>query len=432
MGFADKNLAVTRYFMRYKPTIALFKWLMFRLYATETKSAREIAVYNATPSIEEVLSFWGCNKTRTLPSRRFYYLLLCLFAGSGFVSMAGVLTYSGAEPINIWIPLALFAFLPFMLTLFSAFSALLAPGRFQIQRHPLFNWVLIRMNFNAFLPYQQLLVRWAFWQVQPLTIVLLLSSLLSFFVLGTFQSFSFGWSSTFIHDASTFKSVMQIVTYPWHWLVESPSQVLIESTQLGLTSIEQSSDGIWWPTLMMAIVFYGILPRWLLSSVLKIQFINALKRDIAESSDMSQLLNAIHHQTTLNALPDENKLPEPKPLKVSDHDYDVISWRQSIPTPNLVKTLGQGNWAGDESWLSSDQCCRTKPVLVAVQILQTPTGELEDCFKLIQKKNSKVSLIILTEQSAQSREDELMASWLHFVVKLDIPVFIDRGTHAGD
>jgi hypothetical protein len=130
-------------------------------------------------------------------------------------------------------------------------------------------------------------------------------------------------------------------------------------------------------------------------------------------------------------LADDELLPKPSPCDVTDSDYDVISWRQPIQAPNLVKTLGQGKWASDESWLLSDDCDRANPVLVAVQLMQTPTGELEDCIKLIQKKNNRVSLIVLTEQPKGPREDELMASWLHFVVKLGVSVFVSRGIHAG-
>ncbi|NHO67823.1 DUF2868 domain-containing protein [Aestuariicella hydrocarbonica] len=342
-------------------------------------------------------------------------MLSLLMAFIGFGAMAGVLNYSGNQPINVWIPLALFAFIPFGLTLSSFYFSVLSPAEQSEHGHPFLMMLVKKLKLRAFLPYKNLLFPWLFWQAQKVAIFFSLAALLSFFLLATFQDYQFGWSSTLITDNATMTRIMRVITWPWHWFIASPSAELISDTRF--SALNATLSGVnenWWLTLVMAIMVYGILPRFLLTLFLRKRFVNKLKRNISGSGDIEQFVVAQTHQASHNPIQFDGQLELPDRVSIDDSKVDLISWQQpGFPLP-VVKNLGTCDWHEDEQWLMSAASHLVKPVLVIVDPVQTPTGELADCIDLLKQNNVSVSLVLYTNEIEEKRFVQQLKSWQYF------------------
>lgn len=457
--------SVLQFFFRDGATSALFRWLDFRLFVARSEltlvdATATSALSPVSDSVSEWLLCWEQQASLTTPVRGLFLLLSALMVVLGFVAMAGVLNVS--QPINIWVPLLLFALLPGVLTLGSAYLALLSPARQRLNGHPLLGWLVAKLRLGHFAPYQMVLMPWLFWKAQALALLFSLSALLSFFALATFQDYRFGWSSTLIGDNSTMTSVMAVICAPWQWLVEAPSAALIDHSRFtaeGVMAAVAVSDRTlnsadrWWLTLVMAVLVYGLLPRVCLALLLRYRFVRSLRQNILDSADVEAFVLAQQQQSSINPLswddvnhPSANeaqtedqkrdqKKDQPEE-RADDQAYqtealnggsraasqalaqtagvDLISWQQPQSALMVVKNLGSDDWAEDERWLNSAEAARSQPVWVLVDSLQTPTGELADCLDLLRQKNSSVVLVLQAKPADNSRYKLQLKSWQFF------------------
>lgn len=355
------------------------------------------------------------------PARWLFPLLGVAMVFIGFGAMAGVLNYTNHHPINVWLPLAVFAFVPLLLTVFSAYCSLVASPSQIEHGHPWLMFVVNTLKLRSFLPYKNVLLPWLFWQTQTFALLFSMSTLLSFFLLATFQDYHFGWSSTLITDNTTMVNVMRAVSWPWYWLVDSPSAELIRQTRFSAQSTQFSVvDEHWWTTLVMAIVVYGILPRFLLALYLRQVFVRTLKRNIASSGDIEKFLAAQQHQASLNPIEFDGELALPEAIDIKQAHVALVAWQQPTIDLPIIKNLGSSDWLDDEHWLNSSVSVFDNPVWVVVDLLQTPTGELADCIELLQKHNSSVTLVLLSESDKISRYEQQLKSWLYFAKRHSI------------
>jgi len=421
MAVTRSQKQIVSFFFKGGATSALFLWLEFRLFVAQKKLKLDGADAPSL-SVLQYLNQWQQQASFVVPARWFLILLNAVVALIGFGAMAGVLNVGGEHVVNIWVPLAMFAFLPLIMTLSSAYFSLVSGNKQQLSGHPWLTFLVAKLNLTPYLAYKSLLLPWLFLQSQILALVFSLSALLSFFVLATFQDYHFGWSSTLIADNNIMVQIMAKISLPWHWLVAAPTTELIEQTRI-VTQVGVSAEHLpqrWWTTLVMAIVVYGLLPRLMLSLALRQKFIGQLKASIMNNADVEQFVIAQQHQLSRNPLASEDEFPQPESVIVDSEDVAVITWQQSASNLKRIKNLGSDDWLVDDAWLSSEQSQLNNPVLVVVDPMQTPTGELADCIQALQQKNKSVTLVLFSEQVDEGRQDTQLKSWQFFAQRYQI------------
>lgn len=440
MTLTPSSTAVLKFFFKDGATSALFSWLNFRRFV-ERKELKLSPVSAAgssgltkddrqSASPTDYLSQWelqaSSNAMTTQPVRWLFPVLGMVVFIMGFGAMAGVLNYSGPHPINIWVPLAIFSFIPFLLTAISAFfSVVKTPANLE-HGHPWLMLLVNKLHLKSFLPYKNVLLPWLLWKTQAFAILFSVAALLSFFVLATFQDYQFGWSSTLISDNVTMVNIMRVVSWPWQWFIAAPTEELINITRYSSdTMAGHSVEENWWLTLVMAIVFYGLLPRVLLAIYLRQRFVTLLKKNILNSGDVEQFVVAQKHQTSTNPIDFNGELPLPEDINIQQENADLIAWQQSDLDFPVIRNLGAADWEEDAKWLNSDDSRCDHPILLLVDPLQIPTGELADCIDSLKTQNDSVTLVLLPmgkvlKETSESRYAQQLKSWLYFSQRHDV------------
>ena len=79
---------------------------------------------------------------------------------------------------------------------------------------------------------------------------------------------AFGWQSTLQMSPESVHTLVRVLAAPWSWLLGEyayPSLAQIEGSRIvlkeGIASLPTESLVSWWPFLVAAVVFYGLLPR---------------------------------------------------------------------------------------------------------------------------------------------------------------------------
>lgn len=418
MAVKESQKHIVAFFFQGGASSALFRWLAFRLFVAQKKRVTTVDETSNTPSLSVIqhLQRWENQHTPFLPSSWFLTALNGLAALIGFTAMAGILNVDTTQRINIWIPLALFAFLPLLMTLSSTYVSLISSNKQQLNGHPWLTFLIHKLQLTPYLTYKNLLLPWLFWQTQFLALVFSFSALISFLVFATFQNYHFGWSSTLINDNATMVNLMSIISWPWHAIIASPSAELIEQSRMLAHTTTQSeiTQQRWWLTLVMAILVYGILPRLILAIGLRQRFIRHLTASMLNSADIEQFMVTQQHQTSDNPVTSDEKYILPDTININATDASLITWQQSHHTFDHAKNLGSDDWLADEAWLTSEQSLFTKPVCVIVDPLQTPTGELADTLQTLQDKNTSVTLVLFTDSFDSTRLQAQLKSWQFF------------------
>ena len=418
MTVTESQKHIVAFFFQGGANSALFRWLSFRLFVAQKKLVIVTNNTSDTPplSVIQYLHCWQDQHVHALPSSWFLTVLNALAALIGFTAMAGVLNVNSTHSINIWVPLALFAILPLLMTLSSAYASLISSNNQQLNGHPWLTFLIHKLKLTPYLPYKNILLPWLFWQTQFLALVFSLSALLSFLVLATFQDYHFGWSSTLISDNTTMANLMSTISWPWHSVIAAPSIELIEQSRMLAGNIAQPeiTKQRWWLTLVMAMVIYGMLPRLILAIGLRQRFVKQLTASILNSADVEQFMVAQQHQTSDNPITSDEQYLLPDTINLNANAGHLITWQQTHHLFDSAKNLGSDDWLTDEAWLASEQSQFTKPVFVIVDPLQTPTGELADILQALQDKNTSVTLVLFAESYDEKRLQTHIKSWQFF------------------
>ena len=418
MAVTESQKHIVAFFFQGGATSALFRWLAFRLFVAQKKLVLATNATSDTSSLSVIqyLQRWQDQHFHSLPSSSFLTVLNGLAALIGFTAMAGILNFNTTQSINIWIPIALFAVLPLLMTLSSTYVSLASSNNQQLNGHPWLTFLINKLKLTPYLPYKNILLPWLFWQTQFLALVFSLSALLSFLVLATFQDYHFGWSSTLISNNATMVNIMSVISWPWHSIIASPSAELIEQTRMVVDNTVQSeaSQQRWWLTLIMAMLVYGMLPRLMLAMGLRQRFVKQLQASILNNADIEQFMVAQQHQTSDNPITSDEKYILPDIIHIDSSVAYLITWQQTHHTFGDAKNLGSDDWLADEAWLASEQSQFAKPVLVIVDPLQTPTGELADIVEALQEKNTSVTLVLSAESFNEKRLQIQLKSWQFF------------------
>lgn len=408
------------FFMSHALSNALFLWLEFRLFVARRQTLTGVDSANEPHTADSLLKTWFDQSDYDQAGAISSSLYWMLMAGAGMFAMAGVLTVSVMQPINIWWPLWLFAFLPFLMTLVSLLVSLVRKPKTVKGQGLLFRWVN-RVGFARFAGHERLLVRWMLWVRQFGLLAFLLSAIAAFFLIAMFQDIQFVWSSTFVRTADGMKIVFDIIALPWSWFYDAPSVSQVAASHAGnLLSAKPMTENTMWTFVLMAVVFYGLLPRLVLVSFSYYRLRKQLARDIEASSDIEQFIVLHQHRESQNALVADKEFSGLKPVEILQATHDLVGWQLTQSDFPLIRILGVGDWQDDESWLTSEQAKRNKPVMMLADIWSTPTGELADCLAELSKKNKSVSLVIVAKQDLDARSETQIRSWQFFAEQQSI------------
>ncbi|MFZ5572400.1 MAG: DUF2868 domain-containing protein [Thermodesulfobacteriota bacterium] len=232
----------------------------------------------------------------------FQFLIRILAGLTGIVAGFGLsgafLNYRGMEPLNVWTYLGLFVFLQIGLLLLIPLYAL--PWRcFGMARKPGPLALLLRLLFSrtlkrvyASMPasarvrmestagriigktrqYGTAFHWWVFICAQMFGVGFNLGVVSGSLIRVIGSDLAFGWQSTLQWSAGTIHAGVKILALPWSWLFPAgsgyPTLAQIEGSRMiykdGMAHLTTPDLVSWWPFLLLAVLFYGLLPRLLL------------------------------------------------------------------------------------------------------------------------------------------------------------------------
>lgn len=415
------------YFYRYGTSRALYRWLQFRLYLNDPNWQSNLPDSCKEPSLTTAayLQNWSdhVSPPQVHPVAWLGLNLLAMLAGSS--AMIAALSYAGSAPVNLWLVLGLFAGLPLILTVFSAAGVLFGANK-SLDASPLTRLVAksMRLPFH-WLQYRQLVVSWSLWQVQSLALLFNVGAVAGFFVVALFKDLSFGWSSTLIDQTSTMVGLLKGFTAPWSILVSLPSDETIAATRFfhNQPLTDPTVGRQWWSTVVMAVLIYGVLPRLLLQQWLQLRFRRALKADITQSGEVERFISGCRRVTTQAAatlVNGDSKTVSEDSVNITSHAYQFVGWQNTSFQGRVVYQLGINRWQQDVEWIQSQLPEIVGPIVVVVDEVKTPTGELADCVELLQKANKQVSIgvVRINEQEGSGA----YRSWQLFAKQQGLPL----------
>jgi hypothetical protein len=337
-----------------------------------------------------------------------------LGAAAGAVTAFGSFFYDGGQRVNVLLILALFCVLPllsvagFVLATFSRDGfATISGGQFGA----IIARVLPGENLASFGRLaggdagsgmsKWLLLGWSQW----LGLGYGLGALCVAMALVLFTDLAFGWSSTIELSTQTLLRIVHTFALPWH---SALPQAVPDETLIGISRYFRLSSGTamnadpvalarWWPFLMMAMLFYGVLTRVMtLATVrwrLRVACSEALLAD-ASVMRLRQRMNtplvrtqSLQQERRSNA---EEAIPVFADLPAAS-DWQVVNWAEVPMPPDALDELvniavnhtagqagGARSSAQDRELIVRLVDCAAPAVLIIAKSWEPPTLDLLD------------------------------------------------------
>ena len=321
----------------------------------------------------------------------------------GFMSMAGFLLAREDNQVNVFMFLLLFVLIQFVFFLISTFvmikswlddAPVVSPGN-------LLNLMFSKtMPDKRYLRESQSVVRvYLLRYGQEIGVIFTLAAVAAFFTVLASKDLTFIWGSTFkISD----EFVLRFTTFlasPWSsWLHQAtlPAQVIAESrynpvlTKLTPANIEIIRG--WWPFLIMAMLFYALLPRIILWAFSKWFYVKLMRRSFVQYPGSEGILLRMKSPlVSTQALEQEEYGHEGDARIPEDNGLQLLSWAGALDTGDLnqfeeIRMVPSDNvLAAGLGTLSEDGFCveringyKPTRLLVAVKAWEPPMAELRD------------------------------------------------------
>ncbi len=258
-------------------------------------------------------------------------LLTSILLGVGLISgmAAGIsfFSYSGTTPVNVFHFLFIFIFSQLALYVFLLVSAMLRllgtrqlPSVIVLMYGALMSFCtrriarpimaklsaeqryaceqtlgLIRKNRSSYGP----LLFWPLFTLSQLVMVAFNTGLLAATLFRIVTSdIAFGWQSTIQFTSPVIYKGVQIFAYPWSWLIPEhygyPSLSEIEGSQIvlkeGIYHLATRDLVSWWPFLILCLLVYTLLPRFLLLLLGRLRRHRSLQRFFAKSPESLRIV----------------------------------------------------------------------------------------------------------------------------------------------
>ena len=389
----------------------------------------------------------------TLFTSLFGFLLL-LF---GFFTGFALLSYSGAEPVNIVYLLLVMVGLPLLsmlLTLLSLFTGNIGANFFShfsplyyLEKAINFLPFAKKIDFSA-LPFSSTLSKWIFLQrLQLFSFLFALGLFLALLLTVISKDIAFAWSSTLEVDPVVFQNVLAILATPWQSFFPSavPSLELVEVShyfrlgdKLDPTMIENADKlGAWWKFLAMATLTYALLLRLLFWFMMKVGFNAQLKKEVLALSGVKKLLRefstpfvstqSVKHEEHLE-VKEESTLLASETL--SDSYASLLAWNYAEKTLLLLQDTNKVEASsmhvvGGRNSFSEDKAIvdgLKGKILLYVKAWEPPTMDFMDLLAdvLVKKEVTLVEVCPLGTAAKQySSKKSDMEVWLKKLEQLD-------------
>lgn len=351
----------------------------------------------------------------------------------GASAMVGALSYSGSAPVNLWIILLLFAVVPLLLS--AVGIAKLAAGLIhQRQRNQHWTPSLLPHGLRAFfcqhLPINATAINnqtghhWLLYRLQLMGIAFQASAMASFMAILLVKDVAFGWSSTLVTNAASVTTVFYYLSLPWQSVIGAPSLELVTQSQFFYhDGAIATTSKPWWPHLLFALFFYGLVPRIILCHWLKVITTKLFKAELLHSDAIAQFYALQPQPTTLAAkMPAAQQTQQPLNISPSigiDHMGNILNWQQENHE-GAMHVLGKDRWLDDENWLK--QCSfKEGDIFIVVSDEQTPTAELSDLLTLMP---NRVQLVVIVKREPDNVS--ALRSWQYFANDIALPIQLTR------
>ncbi len=426
------------------------------------------AVPGTTPNKINLLLAWKDENlyrvTDELVSEKYlhYWNIASFLIGSftlllGFFSGFALLSYSGAQPVNILYLLLVMVALPLLsmsLTLLSMFTGNIGANLFN-HFSPIYYLEKV-LNFFPFskevkfetLPFSATFSKWLFLQrLQLFSFLFALGLFVALLIMVITKDIAFGWSTTLQIDPSSFQTLLNYLSYPWHGIFPSavPSLELIEMShyfrlgeKLDANMIHNADKlGAWWKFLAMATFTYALLLRLVFWFWTHYGLERALKKEFLAIDGAKQLLVefAIPYVSTRAQNIEEHLDVSEQELTTESREFSMeyhalLGWNYSESEllsiedrfnikASIVKSVGGRNsFKEDQQILSSLE----DSVLLYVKAWEPPTMDFIDFIEelLLKKELHKVDVCPLgTVSNNYKRKKSDLEVWLKKLEQID-------------
>ncbi|MFP4532406.1 MAG: DUF2868 domain-containing protein [Desulfobacterales bacterium] len=117
----------------------------------------------------------------------------------------------------------------------------------------------------------------------------------------TITDLAFGWQSTLQPAGETVYRIVDTIALPWSWFlpeaIAHPTIAQIEGSQFvlkqGMQHLNNADLVAWWPFLLLAVLFYGLIPRLLIFTATVIRQHRTINRLSFKHAACDQLLSAM-------------------------------------------------------------------------------------------------------------------------------------------
>ena len=374
----------------------------------------------------------------------------------GIVTAAGLLNYSGKEPVNLVYFLAVAVLLP-LVTMVLALTAMFRANRarnFLVHISPAYWLTRIigffdrkgSMNFNT-IPLNPLILNWIIIRrSQLLALLFAVGMLLALLGVVATRDIAFAWSTTLQIDAAQFHAFIEALALPWRgWLPSAvPTLALVEQShyfrlggKLSETMVSHAAMlGAWWKFLAMATFVYAILLRFGMYLLAGWGLSRAIRRSLPVLDGADVLLRDMN-EPLITTHPDEknlssNTLQESLYTRTDTKlasSYDgVVGW--AIPEETLVSlcdafalTASECMEAGGNRSLEEDRHTLERlggTVLLFVKAWEPPTMDFADFLDGAARRASKVVVVpVGTPKEGYVADARHRAVWARKLASLD-------------
>ncbi|MDM3871932.1 DUF2868 domain-containing protein [Porticoccus sp. W117] len=391
-------------------------WLLFRHSLDDSQWQARVCqqFHNQNPEPDAALQWWlqqqpGYELTATrLP-------MLLLAAVMGALVVVGACSYSGAAPINLWLLLGLFAFLPLLMTVLACWgwrNARQSSGTLPVMAHLMFRPLLSHTSgWSA-----SLIKPFLLWRMQWLAVAFQLGVVVGFLLLALFQDLAFAWSSTLVERGGWMDDFLVLLSTPWNWFLPAPSEALLTHSHFyrGSEGFDAELLRQWWSYIAMAMITYGLLPRVFLALWMRQTLTKQVNREMHNSGDLERFWRAL--KTSADA-PNATLELERKPLLTAAEWSDShiqLAWQWQPESSTVEAVLGLQNWQQEKQWLQEQAAHWEQPVTLLVTSKQVPTAELADVADAIRATNSNLAIELWLLSDGQEISEGARKSWQLF------------------
>ncbi len=285
--------------------------------------------------------------TETLDSTKYLHYLTFLtttfgflFLLFGFLTGFGLLSYSGAQPVNVIYFLLVVVMLP-LLSMVVSILSMVSNGvvaNFFNHFFPLY-WLEKMVNFLSFkdeivvseLPFSSVLTKWIFLKrLQLFSLLFSVGILFALLLMIVARDIAFGWSTTLQLSPQSLQSLLAGLGFWWHSMTPSaiPSLELVEIShyfrlgeRLNSEMIHHADQlGAWWKFLAMSTLVYAIALRFVFLMLSRYGYQQQLEKEFLELNGIDKIL---HEFKTPYVSTKSEKIEEH--LAIVEHTQEQVS-----------------------------------------------------------------------------------------------------------